>query len=170
MCGLPLSTSGLISTMSLQHLPAFLHLFRVVASFWWEQSANTSMTTSLSTVPRVVQRAIGAPGLSGPSHLRPPLLLLQIVAAFLARRLTRLLCSWKAPSSHETSASSLRPSIGVAKASFTDMFGQSLELGKQAHPFWDFSVHGVSVHVLQPRRPFIQMLTFLCAFVTNRFR
>ena len=43
-----------------------------------------------------------------------------------------------------------------AKASFTYIFGQSLELGKQAHLFWDFNVHDVSACVLVPGRPFIQ--------------
>ena len=51
-----------------------------------------------------------------------------------------------------------------------DIFLQSLELGKQGHPFWDFNVRDVGAYVLLPGRPFIQMLTFFGAFVTNRFQ
>ena len=43
------------------------------------------------------------------------------------------------------------------RTSLINIIGQSLELNKQAHFFWDLSVRGVSAPV---RRPFIQMLTF----------
>ena len=41
-----------------------------------------------------------------------------------------------------------------------DILGQSLELGKQAHLFWDVNVGDVGAYVLVPGRPFVQKLIF----------
>ena len=41
-----------------------------------------------------------------------------------------------------------------------DNFSKNLDLGKQAHLFWDFNVRDVSACVLVPRRPCVLMLMF----------
>ena len=41
-----------------------------------------------------------------------------------------------------------------------DIFSKNLDLGKQAHLFWDFNVRDVSACVLVPRRPSVLMLMF----------
>ena len=98
-----------------------------------------------------------------PSRLRPQHLLLQLVLAFFVRRLTRRLrvrpCRVRLLSGalHET------------RALFAmDIFGQCLELGK--HLSWDCIVRDVGAYVLVPGRPFVQMLTLMCALVANYFR
>ena len=41
-----------------------------------------------------------------------------------------------------------------------DIFSKNLDLGKQAHLFWDFNVRDVGACVLVSRRPCVQMLMF----------
>ena len=103
------------------------------------------MPPGLSPAPRVAWRASGAPGPPGPARVSldaAPL----FQAGFHCRPLK---CA--APFCCPASA---------ANASFRVVSSQNLELGKQAHLFWNFIVREVSACVLVPRRPFLQALTF----------
>ena len=119
-----------------------------------------SLTPGPSPVTWVVQRASSAPGRPGPSRPRPCLLLLlllQFVAAFLARRVMRFLLLLGTFLLPLNCASPVCCPPKVARTSFMDIFGQCLELGKQARLFWDFNVRDVSAYADVPRRPLVQM-------------
>ena len=51
-----------------------------------------------------------------------------------------------------------------------DIFGQSLELGKQAHLFWDFNVRDISAYVFCVREITHSDAHVLCTFLANLFR